>query len=165
MRQIALMFILVIFGFNSCAEKNNRLKGAWNVKEINWITPDTIYTIENAQPGIFMVSDSMYSFIWTPINEKRTPFIQLANPTQEEIIKGFRSIVFNAGSYSKTDSTFHIEAAIAKVPGFEGGEQKFTYTVTGNSLELKMVDETYPNGNKPAWFGKLETKFIMQRID
>lgn len=150
----------------SCqTKKSNVLKGAWQVKEIHWITPDTIYSINEAQPGIFLVSDSIYSFIWTPIKEKRTPFKELAAPTEKEVIYGFQSIVLNAGTYKKTDSIFEIKALVAKVPGFEGGQQMFKYKVNEDLLELKMVDETYPNGKKPSWHGKLETRFVMNRLD
>jgi len=160
-----LFFGLLLLNLTSCSNENkNPFIGAWEVNEIHWITPDTTYNIENAQPSIFMVSDSSYSFIWTPINEKRTPFVKLANPTKDEMISGFRSIVFNAGSYIKTDTTFLIKARIAKVPGFEGGRQTFNYKINNDILELKMIDETYPDGTKPDWFGKLETKFIMRRI-
>jgi len=161
------LFILLLLGvFSSCSKHiKNSVKGAWKVNEIYWFTPDTTYTIKNAQPGIFMVSDATYSFIWTPINEKRTAFKKLSNPTKEEIISGFKSIVFNAGGYVKTDSIFQIKATIAKVPGFEGGIQTFTYEIKDNDrLKLKMIDETYPNGDKPSWYGKLETLFVMERI-
>jgi hypothetical protein len=28
-----------------------------------------------------------------------------------------------------------------------------------------MIDETYPSGEKPAWYGKMKTEFILVRID
>lgn len=160
------IFSLAIVAFFSCkSQPENSLKGVWKVNEIHWITRDTTYSINNAQPGVFMVSDSKYSFIWTPTREMRIPFKKLAQPTLEEMINGFQSIVLNAGSYMKTDSTFMIKAVVAKVPGFEGGEQTFNYKIDKNRLELKMIDETYPNGEKPNWFGKMETLFIMSKID
>jgi len=155
----------IFFGFVTCRSEQNRLKGTWSINEIHWITPDTTYSIKNAQPGIFMVSSSRYSIIWTPIHAKRVPFKKLANPTDEEIISGFKSIVFNSGTYQIADTTFTVQAQIAKVPGFEGGTQKFIYNIKDDILNIKMIDETYPNGEKPDWFGKLETLFVMERID
>ena len=160
------LLLAVLISFFSCNEqKVNRLKGAWQVREIHWMTPDTIYSIEKAQPGFLIVSDSMYSFIWTPINEKRKAFKELGAPTKEEMIYGFQTLVFNAGTYVKTDSTFAIKALIAKVPGFEGGEQYFEYAIAKDTLKLKMIDETYPSGEKPAWYGQLQTQFILMKFD
>ncbi|MFP2995724.1 hypothetical protein ABN763_07420 [Spongiivirga sp. MCCC 1A20706] len=161
-----ILFIVAVLIFTSCRNENgNILKGAWLVEEIHWITKDTTYSINKAQPGIFIISDSVYSFIWTPIKEKRKSFKKLATPTTEEIIYGFQSIVLNAGTYQMTDSVLTINAIVAKVPGFEGGQQTFSYQINDDTLQLKMVDETYPNGAKPAWFGKLETQFVMSRLD
>ncbi len=118
-----------------------------------------------AQPGIFMVTDTRYSIIWTPTNAPRTPFEILSKPTDAEAIAGFKSVVFNAGTYEIADDKFTIQAEIAKVPGFEGGRQFFEFSIDGDLLSLTMFDETYPDGTKPAWSGLWKTKFVMQRID
>ena len=159
--------LLIVLG---CApqdskKKQNPLIGSWNVEEIYWKTPDTTYAIKNAQPGIFMVTETRYSMMWTPTQYSRIPFKKLAYPTDEEILTGFRSIVFNSGTYTMTDSMFHIKATIAKVPGFEGGTQSFKYKLYGDGLELNMIDETYPNGDKPDWYGHVETTFKLSKID
>ena len=52
-------------------------------------------------------------------------------------------------------------ADIAKVPGFEDGKQFYRMNFDNNLLELVMYDETYPNGDKPEWYGKLKVKFIL----
>ena len=51
-----------------------------------------------------------------------------------------------------------------KVPGFEAGTQVYNINHKENTTELTMYDETYPNGKKPAWFGKLKIKFILNSI-
>lgn len=159
------LFFLIFLMISACKTDEKSFKGTWKVNEIHWISADTTYSIKHAQPGIFMVSDSRYSIIWTPTEKKREPFKKLAYPTDEEIIQGFRSIVFNSGTYSLSDSIFEIQALIAKVPGFEGGRQKFAYQIEGKQLRLRMIDETYPNGDKPDWYGKWETLFVMERLD
>ncbi len=143
----------------------NSLLGSWNVKEVHWKTKDTIYSITNAQPGIFFFTDSSYAIMWTPIDKPRKPFKTLSNPTDEELISGFRSVVFNAGNYTFTDTIITTTAFIAKVPGFEGGKQFYRYSIDGEKLRLTMYDETYPNGEKPKWFGKFVTEFVLNRID
>lgn len=157
--------VLLVFIASRSFAQDNPLMGAWEVESIHWISSDTTVSIEEAQAGIFMVTESRYSIIWTPTRTPRVPFAVLSSPTDEEAIAGFKSIVFNSGTYTIGDSTFDIEAEIAKVPGFEGGQQNFTYKIDGDQLSLRMRDETYPDGSKPEWSGKWETLFVMKRID
>ncbi len=146
-------------------KSQNRLLGSWKLKKIHWITNDTMYSIPKAEPGIFFFTDSSYAIMWTPTDKPRKPFKILSKPTEEEIIAGFKSIVFNAGRYTFTDSTIVATALIAKVPGFEGGKQFYWYTIDKNHLNLTMYDETYPNGKKPEWFKKYVTTFVLTKID
>ena len=77
---------------------------------------------------------------------------------------GLKSVVFNGGTWISNDSVLTTTAEIAKVPGFEGGKQFYKYKLDGNMMELTMYDETYPNGDKPAWYGKVKTKFVLSKI-
>jgi len=150
---------------NSSLPKENILLGSWEMSSIHWIAADTTYSIEKAQPGLLMINADRYAIMWTPTGEPRVPFVLLSNPTDDELKSGFRSIVFNSGTYEMTDSTFTTTAKIAKVPGFEGGRQFYQYKIENNTLELVMYDETYPNGDKPLWFGKYTTKFILKKVE
>ncbi len=167
--RIVLVISCSIFflGLTSCKVevKNNRLKGSWEIDEIHWKTKDTTYSILKAEPGIFFFTDSSYAIMWTPLDEPRRPFKILSKPTDDELIAGFRSVIFNAGSYIFTDTTVVSTAFIAKVPGFEGGKQFYRYTIEGNGLRLTMYDETYPDGKKPEWFGRYVTEFVLNKID
>ena len=163
-------FFVVIFVI-SCSKRTvnkvnqNHLLGSWKMKEIHWKTKDTTYSIAKAEPGIFFFTDSSYAIMWTPTDKPREPFKILSKPTNDELIKGFRSVVFNAGSYTFTDTTVTSTAFIAKVPGFEKGKQFYKYTINENRLRLTMYDETYPDGKKPEWFGKYVTEFVLHKID
>ena len=142
-----------------------QVPGVYRVTEIRWIYADTTYRITEPQPGFLHLTEARYSFIWTPTLEPRVPFSVLSQPTPEEMQAGFRSLVLNAGTYSCTTDEITIKAEIAKVPGFEGGEQVFTYQLTGDTLHYRMIDETYPDGSKPRWAGKMETAFRLVRIE
>jgi len=170
--KITLLTIIPLFlVFSSCSKKisnfsgnyNNALLGSWEMKTVSWIAKDTTYTIEKAQPGIFIFSKDYYSIMWTPTQKQRVPFKNLSKPTKEEIISGFRSIVFNAGTYVFTDSTVTSTAYVAKVPGFEGGQQYYKYKIEDEILTIEMFDETYPDGTKPKWVGKYNTEFILKK--
>lgn len=137
--------------------------GSWEMLEVHWVLADTTYSIKKAQPGLFIFEADRYSIMWTPIEKPRTPFQNLSKPTKEEMQSGFRSVVFNGGTFQMTDSTITTTANIAKVPGFEGGKQFYRYTIETDILTLTMFDETYPAGKKPEWSGRVETKFVMKR--
>ena len=139
--------------------------GSWAMSEVHWVTKDTTYSIHQAQPGIFIFTPISYAIMWTPTESPRQAFADLANPSEDEMQKAFKSIVFNAGDFIWTDSTITTQATIAKVPGIEGGRQYYRYSLNGDVLQLTMYDETYPNGDKPAWSGKYQTVFVLKRIE
>jgi hypothetical protein len=147
------------------ANAGNPLVGAWEMQQVHWKSDEKNYSIEKAQPGLFIFSDKRYSIMWAPGEEPRTPFKVLSKPTDEEAIAGFKSVVFNGGSYVHDGSTVTTTAAIAKVPGFEGGKQFYRYNIEGDTLHLTMFDETYPDGKKPEWSGKFVTEFVLKRAD
>ncbi|TMM53359.1 lipocalin-like domain-containing protein [Maribacter algarum] len=158
---------LILF-FHSCSSKGhtkNTLEGSWNLTEVRWVSVDTTFYLKKPQLGLFLITPERYSIIWSPTEEKRKPFYNLSNPTDEEIKSGFRSIVFNSGSYSQTDSILVTTANLAKVPGFAGGKQFYTYSLSENQLSLMMYDETYPNGEKPKWSGVWKTNFLFEKIE
>ena len=159
---VAGLFIF-ISSFEIETKNNNQLQGSWHLKEVNWISSDTTHVLKKDKLGLLLFTEDSYSIMWSPTEKPRAPFQKLSNPTDEEILKGFKSIVFNAGVYTKTDSTLNTTSIIAKVPGFEGGKQFYTYAFDANQLTLTMHDETYPNGEKPSWSGTWQTKFFFTK--
>ena len=130
--------------------------------EVHWISADTTYSIPKSQPGLLIVNEQRYSLMWTRTQQPRTPFKVLSRPTDDELKAGFQSVVFNGGTY-RLDKDLVTTAQIAKVPGFEGGDQYYRYSVRGDTLELTMYDETYPDGTKPEWAGIWETRLVFHR--
>ncbi|KAG1654379.1 23S rRNA pseudouridine(2604) synthase [Nymphon striatum] len=102
----------------------SRNHSSWNLEEVNWVSKDTTHILKRNKLGILLITDESYGIIWSPTQDDRIPFKKLSNPTDEEILNGFRSIVFNAGTYIKTDSTMTSTSTIAKVPGFEGASRE-----------------------------------------
>ncbi len=161
MKVFALCSLLFASTFQASAD--NPLLGAWQVKSVTWHTEKGDQGIEKAQPGLFIFTDSHYSLMWTPTKDARTPFKVLSKPTDEEAIAGFKSVVFNGGSYHLTSkNTLTSQAMIAKVPGFEGGKQMYEFQFNDQVLLLTMVDEVYPDGSKPTWSGKVKVTFTLE---
>ncbi len=157
---------IILFGLMAChkntkPDQKNPLLGAWKVKSVTWVSSDKTHHIEQAQPGMFIFENSHYSLIWSPKRTPRVAFENLSNPTDEEILQGFRSIVFNAGTYQISGDQIVATALVAKVPGFEQGQLFYHFKHENNQLILTMYDETYPDGSKPDWSGKWKTVFTL----
>lgn len=149
---------------DKATEGDNPLLGSWKMASVTWKSDEATSTIEQAQPGIVLFTPNSYSIMWIPINGIRTPFKVLSKPTDEEAIFGFKSVVFNAGSYERVDGVVTTKSYIAKVPGFEGGLQFYRFRIDGDVLRLTMFDEVYPDGTKPDWSGVWETEFVLNRV-
>ncbi len=172
MKKFIIAAMLMVFS-SSCASAGSSpamtaksaLEGTWLMQSVHYVSEEKTHSIDPAQPGIFQFTDGWYTIMWTNTREPRTPFSDLANPTPEETNQAFKSIVFNAGQYEIDGDQVRTRAEIARVPGFEGGRQFYHYQIDGDTLELRMVDETYPDGTKPEWLGTWETLFVMRRAD
>jgi hypothetical protein len=165
----SVLILSLIIGCTSINKEvktqQNKLGGAWEIIKTNWVSNDTVITITPKKPGSLLITPNRYSIIWVPV-QNRTPFKILSNPTIDETVMGFRTIVFNSGIYSSTDSTFTTTALLAKVPGFEGGKQFYNFQKQNDTImRLTMYDETYPNKTKPSWAGKWKTEFYLKRIE
>ena len=141
------------------------IEGAWLMNAVHYVSEEETHSIDPAQPGTFQFHDGRYTIMWTSTRAPRTPFADLANPTDEETRAAFRSIVFNAGRYELDGDRLTTTAELARVPGFEGGVQYYHVEIAGDQLTLSMFDETYPDGSKPEWSGVWKTEFHMRRAD
>mgnify|MGYP005991687347 CR=1 FL=1 len=146
------------------ASKNKtKLLGSWKIQEIHYQYSDTIYIMKDEDHGRFLFSKNNYAVMYNPRMQKRKSFKNLSKPDSNEVAYAFKSIVFNTGNYVLNDNTITTTADIAKVPGFEGGKQFYKTSFRDDFLELIMYDESYPNAEKPEWFGKLKIKFILKK--
>lgn len=143
--------------------KDNPLIGSWKVDQIQYIYKDTTVVVEHVSQGRLTITTNRYHIIYNPWVNPRIPFEVLSKPTDVEIKNAFQTLVFNTGTYTLSDSLFVTTSDIAKVPGFEGGKQYYSVEVDGGQLQLIMKDETYPNGEKPEWYQKLQILFKLTR--
>ena len=139
------------------------VEGAWEMQSVSWISKERTSGIEKAQPGRILFVDGEYTLMWTSTEKPRVPFKVLSKPTDEETIAAFRSVIYNSGHYSVEGNKLVTKATMARVPGFEGGQQFYEYEIDGDILKLRMVDELYPSGEKPKWSGTWETLFTLKR--
>ncbi|TDR23732.1 lipocalin-like domain-containing protein [Marinicella litoralis] len=160
-----ILLLVMLTGCHKNAVKTtpkNPVLGAWQVVSIEWKSNERTAAIEQAQAGMFIFNEQHYALMWSPKKTPRTAFVDLSDPTDEEILAGFKSIVFNAGSYQINNQQLVATAKVAKVPGFEGGQLFYRFRFENQQLILTLYDETYPDGSKPDWSGKWQTKFILE---
>lgn len=152
--------------FDEKVKKLNKeqLKGSWKVHKIKYHYPDTTYVVDKTKYGRFIFNEKKYAVMYNPMMNTRDAFKNLSKPSEKEIKKAFQTIVFNSGAYSIEDNTLLAVPDIAKVPGFENGHQYYKIEIIDtNNISLTMFDETYPNGKKPEWFGKIKIQFLLKR--
>jgi hypothetical protein len=82
------------------------------------------------------VAGNHYSAVFAPGAEPRSRSAVSFQPTQDELIEQYASIIVNAGTYEVSGSTVTFRPVIAKSPGFVGGHQMSTFRVDGNTLVL-----------------------------
>ena len=145
--------------------RSNAIIGSWQLVSIdyNYINKDTIIHVESEYPGRFIINESHYSIMYNPYFGTRKPFNDISNPSKDEMQYAFKTLAYNSGSYDIRENILTTHPDIARVPGFEGGNQVFEFLIENNSMQLKMFDETYPNGNKPEWHKKLEIVFNFKK--
>lgn len=148
---------------NAYSFQNSGLEGSWKVNEIHYVYADTTYKAIGEPYGRFLFTKNHYSLMYNPRMNIRTPFKNLSKPEPEEVALAFRSMVFNSGSYTYEDSVIKTIADAAKVPGFEGGNQFYRVHKEDENMRLTFYDETYPDGNKPDWYGNLEIEFFLKK--
>ncbi len=112
------------------------LEGAWRVATVRYVWADGNATIDPALPGLFLFAGDHYSFAWHQGDEPQPDYATPWKPTDAEKVQSYNAIVVNAGSYRLAGDTLITRPFVAKTPEFEGGEARFTYQVTGDTLRL-----------------------------
>ncbi len=160
---LTLFTVLLLSEIHSQSITKKELQGSYSLKRIDYIYKDTTIQVNPSQNGFLIISPLRYAIAYNPGLNPRVAFSDISQPTDEETLAGFRSFAFNSGSYQVNNNEFIATPDFAKVPGFEGGEQIYRLKKEGDFLSFTMHDETYPSGEKPAWYEKLEIKLYFEK--
>ena len=79
------------------------------------------------QPGQFISTQSRYSAVWVPQAEPRAVSAKRWEPTAEEKIAHFESVVANSGAYDVSGSRVTLRPIVAKMPEFAGGHLTYEF--------------------------------------
>ena len=147
------------------ASNSNPLFGAWKV--IETATIDNEGQLKNSydQSSIYLFQDDYYCIVWVQGNKPRNEFIDPWNPTNEEKIKAFDSLIVNAGMYDLEDSVIITYPIIARMPNFVGGKGFYEYKIENDTLVLTMFDELSKTGVRHTWVGKYKFQRTLIRLN
>lgn len=122
----------------------NPLQGVWSMTAY---TPGNGgATIDPSQPGLVIFTEGHYSQIFSPAGEPRPLAAASFNPTSEEKVAQYDTIIVNTGSYEVSGSTLTFRPMIARSPEFVGGQSVMDFQIDGDTLTLTMQSVVAADG-------------------
>jgi hypothetical protein len=144
-------------------EDTNPLIGAWQVTEMTTTSPDSSYTINDPQPGLYIFTEGHYSMMYVPAGEPRpldagdVPILGALIPTDAEKIASWETFIANSGSYAISGSTLTTRPMVAKSANLmaAGSPLTMTYQVMGDTLLVSFAAQ---------WTPEIELRTTLTRI-
>ena len=133
------------------ASPANDLVGVWSLTAVD--PGDGSPLIDPSQPGLYIFRTDYYSAVYAPGTDQRIKSELSFQPTPEEMIVQYESIIVNTGTYEINGSTVTFRPIIAKSPGFVGGHQTSTFRVEGDTLVLSYDTLVSVDGISPPDLG------------
>ena len=140
-------------------ESSDPLAGVWLVTTLT--APDG-ETIDPAGPGQFIFADGRYSAVYSLGAEERPHAAVGFNPTADEKVAQYDTIIVNSGTYEVDGSEFTLRPIIAKTPEYAGGSSTLEFHVDGNVLTTVTRSITSVDGASPD--GAIESSMTLRRV-
>ena len=138
----------------------NPLHGVWSMTTM---TPGGGgATIDPSQPGLFIFTEGYYSAVYLPGADPRPLSAAGFNPTSEEKVAQYDTIIVNTGTYEASGSTITFRPMVAKSPGFIGGHSTMDYQINGDTLTLSVTSTVAADGASPP--DGFETSMTLRRL-
>lgn len=128
------LIVAVACGQAPSSDEANQLHGVWSMTAVD--PGDGSEVIDPSQPGLYIFADNYYSAVYAPGGELRVPSQVAFQPTPEEMVVQYESIIVNTGTYEISGSTVTFRPIIAKSPGFVGGQATSEFRIEGDMLTL-----------------------------
>ena len=133
------------------ASPPNELYGVWSLVATD--PGDGSPVVDPAQPGLYIFTESHYSAVFTFGGEPRVKSAISFQPTTEEMMAQYETIIVNTGAYEIAGGTVTFRPILAKSPGFVGGHQVSAFRVQGDTLFLSQDELVAVDGVSPTDFG------------
>ena len=125
----------------------NPLLGVWSMTTR---TPVGGETIDPSQPGLFIFTEAYYSAVYSLGADPRPLAVAAFNPTSDEMVAQYQTIIVNTGTYEANDSTITFRPMVAKSPEFIGGHSTMDYQINGDVLTLTITSTVAADGVSAA---------------
>ncbi len=103
----------------------NPLHGVWSM--IAMTSGDDGATIDPSQPGLFIFTEGHYSAVYSLGADPRPLSAAGFDPTSEEKVAQYDTIIVNTGTYEARGSTITFRPMVAKSPEFIGGDSTMDF--------------------------------------
>jgi len=122
----------------------NPLHGVWSMTAM---TPGGGgATIDPSQPGLFIFTEWYYSAVCSLGSDPRPLSAAGFNPTLEEKVAQYDTIIVNTGTYEASGSTITFRPMVAKSPEFIGGHSTMDFQINGDVLTLTITSTMAADG-------------------
>ncbi len=122
----------------------NPLYGVWSMTAM---TPGGGgATIDPSQPGLFIFTEGYYSAVYSLGADPRPLSAAGFDPTSEEKVAQYDTIIVNTGTYEASGSTITFRPMVAKSPEFIGGHSTMDFQINGDVLTLTVQSVVAADG-------------------
>ena len=130
------------------AAPTNPLHGVWSMSKM---TPaGGAATIDPSQPGLFIFTERHYSSVYSLGSEARRRSATSFNPTPEEKVAQYDTIIVNTGTYDVRGPTITFRPLVARSPEFIGGQSTMDFQIDGDVLTLTLRNAVAADGVSAA---------------
>jgi len=162
---VVLLFVSAACLAQESTDRQSELIGVWRVAEVKTVTADGESTNTSPLPGLYIFTQGHYSAVWSISDTPRQMYADRWQPTANEKIAAYDSIVVNAGTYELDQSELITRPIMARVPGFGGGKAIWKYRIEGGILYLEMFEEYTKDGIRAEWLDHVHFPIKLIRVE
>lgn len=143
----------------------DQLRGVWERREVTRNEAGEVTKDTEPGPSLYIFTENHYSIVGMRASEAEARYTTPWTPTDEEKLARYAAVSVNTGTYEVTDGSLVIRPVVARVADFVGGEARFEYQISGDTLWLTMVEEYSRDGVPATWIGTRSSRSKLVRIE
>jgi len=128
------------------APPTSPVEGAWRFSQLQSISAEGETTTVPTHESMLLFSSGHYSIAFSRGDTKIPPYGGVWAPTDAEAVARMASIVVNSGSYEISGSSLTTRPIFALVPSYIGGRTEYEFSLSGDTLTLRVVDVVSADG-------------------
>jgi hypothetical protein len=140
MKPRELMFACLAAAMVACTQGSpvpeDPLEGAWRLIAMHLVSADADSVEVPVHESLFIFADGYVSIAYAFGDRGSVPYAERWHPSDTEKAARFSSLIVNAGSYRLSGTQLEARPLFALAPEFVGGKGVFSYSFTGDTLEL-----------------------------